>query len=193
MTDPSPSPDPGSAASTASPRPRKLDLAVSLVVLVVWLVPITEGAFNAAPGTWWPGLIRDFGSISCLFRQRPENLPYYRLQVRREFSDEWAELDEREFFPMEPFGHRSRFDRFMDRWAARSLKARDDLVVWISARDHQLRPQQPAIVEVRFIGGNRPIRVGQPPPLGHWQKPHIDPDRLKIDSIHLVGQPGRRP
>lgn len=174
-------------------RPRRIDLAVSLVVLVVWLVPITEGAFNAAPGKYWPGLIRDFGSISCLFRQRPESLPYYRLQVRRGEADEWTLLDERVYFPMEPFGHRSRFDRFMDRWGGRDLKARDDLVAWIARRDRKLQPNDPPILEVRFLLGVHPIRVGDPPPAGHWQKPLPDEARPRVDSIHPVGRPGRRP
>lgn len=173
-------------------RPRWLDLVLSLVVLGVWVVPITEGAFNAAPGRHWPGLVRDFGSISCLFRHRPENLPYYRLQVRRD-RGEWTQLDERQYFPMEPFGHRSRFDRFMDRWGYKDLAARDDLVAWIAARDRVLHPQDPPIAAVRFIAGNRPIRVGDPPPTGHWQKPPLDLQRLRVDSTHPVGQPGKKP
>ena len=174
-------------------RPRWHDVALSLVVLVAWVVPITEGAFNAAPNRGWPGLIRDFGSISCLFRHRPENLPYYRLQVRRDVGD-WVALDERAYFPMEPFGHRSRFDRFMDRWGYNNLRARDDLVLWIAARDRELHPAEPPIVAVRFVAGNRPIRVDQPPPQGHWQKPPLDPERaVQVDSHHVVGQPGSRP
>lgn len=43
--------------------PRRRDVVASLLVLILWVVPITEGAFNAAPGSGWPVVIRDFGSM----------------------------------------------------------------------------------------------------------------------------------
>lgn len=162
-------------------RFRRRDVFVSLFVLGLWLVPITEGALNAAPGRYWPGLIRDFGSVSCLFRSRPDTVRYFRVQVRR--GPEWTVLDEREFFPMHPFGHRSRFDRFMERWGGRLDKSRADLARWIVARDRQLRPTAPPIVAVRFLAGNHPIRLDDPPP-GHWVKPPLDLRRERVLSTH---------
>jgi len=175
------------------PQPPGRDILVGVLVLALWVVPIVEGALNAAPNPAWPTVVRDMSTISCLFRHRPERWSFFYLQVRREGGD-WRYWDEHEYFPMEPFGHRTRFDRFMERWGARRLRARDDLVRWLAARDRELHPQEPAIVAVRFLFGTREIRVDQPPD-GHWQKP--DPSRLirppKVDSVHPVGQPGRQP
>ncbi|HEY8377647.1 MAG TPA: hypothetical protein VIK91_14225, partial [Nannocystis sp.] len=103
----------GGRAGSSALRIRRRDVAAALLVLVVWLVPISEGAIGAAPGRWWPTVIRDFGSISCLFRHRPEKVVYYFMQVLREGRREWELVDEASLFPMEPFGYRSRFDRFM--------------------------------------------------------------------------------
>lgn len=162
-------------------------------MVLFWVVPIAEGAFNAAPNAAWPIIIRDTSTVSCLFRHRPERWSFFYLQTRRD-NDGWRFWDEHEYFPMEPFGHRTRFDRFMDRWGTRHLPARDDLVRWLIARDRELHPQLSPIVSVRFLFVTQAIRADQPP-RGHWQKP--DPTRLPrpptIDSIHEAGQAGRRP
>lgn len=162
-------------------RFRRRDVFVSLFVLGIWLVPITEGAFNAAPGAHWPTIVRDFGSVSCLFRARPDAVRYFRVQVRR--GGDWVGLDEHEFFPMHPFGHRSRFDRFMERWGGRLERSRVDLATWIVARDRQLRPDAAPIVGVRFLAGTHPIVPEDPPP-GHWRKPPYDPKTEKVLSTH---------
>ena len=74
------------------------------------------------------------------------------------------------------------------------MPARDDLVRWLVGRDRALHPEEPAIVAVRFLFLTQEIRTDQPP-RGHWQKP--DPTRLarspKVDSLHPVGEVGRRP
>lgn len=168
------------------------DIVAGSLVFGLWIVPIVEGALNASPNTAWPVVIRDMGSVSCLFRSRPERWSYFYLQTRREGGD-WRYWDEHEYFPMEPFGHRSRFDRFMDRWGTRSLPARDDLVAWLVGRDRALHPELAPIVAVRFLFLTQEIRTDQPP-RGHWQKP--DPTRLvrppKVESLHPVGEVGRR-
>lgn len=162
-------------------RHRRSDLFISVFVLGVWLVPITEGAVNAAPSVRWPAVIRDFGSISCLFRARPEHVLFFHVQVRR--AGAWVDIDERSFFPMHPFGHRSRFDRFMERWGGRSEPSRADVARWLAARDRQINPGLAPVEAVRFYAGNHPIRAADPPP-GHWKKPPLDPRREQLLSTH---------
>jgi hypothetical protein len=144
-------------------RHRRSDLVISVFVLGVWL--------------------RDFGSISCLFRARPETVAYFHIQVRR--GGAWVDIDERAFFPMHPFGHRSRFDRFMERWGGRSEPARADLARWLAVRDRALFPGLAPIEAVRFYAGNHPIRADDPP-RGHWRKPALDPGRERLLSTHEV-------
>lgn len=166
------------------PQPLRRDLVVGSLVFALWLVPILEGALNRAPGRHWPPLVRDMGSVSCLFSTLPERFSYFYVQLRRA-GREWEYVQERELFPMEPFGHRSRFDRFMERWGARDHRARDDLARWIAARDRQLRPHEPPVVAVRFLYANREIRRDDPPQ-GHWQKPDPALARPKVDSTHVL-------
>jgi hypothetical protein len=188
-------PDTPELVSTAGTRqgPARRDILAGVLVMLCWVVPIAEGALNAAPNAAWPLFIRDTGTISCLFRSRPEGRSFFYLQTRRD-REEWRFWDEHEYFPMEPFGHRTRFDRFMERWGSRNLPARDDLVRWLIARDRELHPDLSPILSVRFLVATQAIRADQPP-RGHWQKP--DPTRLlrppKLDSIHTTGQAGRRP
>ena len=41
-----------SAPAPAPARPLRRDVAAALLVLVVWVVPISQGAIQAAPATW---------------------------------------------------------------------------------------------------------------------------------------------
>ncbi|MDC0718408.1 hypothetical protein [Nannocystis bainbridge] len=181
-------PEPGPA------RPLRRDVAAALLVLVVWLVPIGQGAIQAAPATWWPTIVRDLGSISCLFRHRPESVPYFFMQVLREGRREWEPVDERALFPMEPFGYRTRFDRFMERFGAKHEASRLDLARWVADRDRTLNPKQNPVVAVRFLAGSQKIDPARPP-VGHWQKPEPTPQTVRVLSSHDLreetGRPGR--
>jgi hypothetical protein len=163
--------------------PRRRDVAAALLVLVVWIVPISEGAIQAAPASWWPTIVRDLGSISCLFRYRPESVSYYFVQVLRAGRREWEPLDERAMFPMEPFGYRSRFDRFMERFGHRSETARLDLARWVAARDRELNPVRSPVVAVRFLAGAQKIDRARPP-AGRWHKPDPATAPARILSSH---------
>ena len=176
-------------SEAARPGPRRRDVAAASLVLVVWLVPISEGALQAAPASWWPTVIRDLGSISCLFRHRPTQVNYFHVQVLREGRRGWEPIDEQALFPMQPFGYRSRFDRFMERFGMRRESARRDLARWIAARDNALFPARAPVVGVRFLGGARPI-AAERPPAGRWHKP--DASGARILSTHdLRAEPGQ--
>jgi hypothetical protein len=162
------------------------DLVVGALVFALWIVPIVEGALNRTPNRAWPAVVRDMTTVSCLFSTRPERFRYFYLQVRRD-GGEWEYVSERELFPMEPFGHRSRFDRFMERWGSGNPRARDDLARWLAARDRQLRPQDRPLVAVRFLSAIQEIRADQPPQ-GHWHKPDPAQSRPRVDSTHPLAE-----
>jgi hypothetical protein len=172
-----------SAPAPAPARPLRRDVAAALLVLVVWVVPISQGAIQAAPATWWPTVVRDLGSISCLFRHRPESVSYFFIQVLRDGRREWEPIDERAMFPMEPFGYRSRFDRFMERFGAKQETSRLDLARWVAARDRELNPTRAPVVAVRFLAGAQKIDPARPPS-GHWQKPAPTPQTVRVLSSH---------
>lgn len=167
----------------ATAGPLRRDVAAALLVLVVWAVPISEGAIQAAPASWWPTVVRDLGSISCLFRHRPESVAYYFVQVLRAGRRDWEPIDERAMFPMEPFGYRSRFDRFMERFGARSERARLDLARWVAARDGELHPERSPVVAVRFLAAAQKIDPARPPQ-GRWHKPAPIANPTRVLSIH---------
>jgi hypothetical protein len=177
--------------AAAPARPLRRDVAAALLVLVVWLVPISEGAIQAAPAAWWPTIVRDLGSISCLFRHRPESVSYYFVQVLRSGRREWEAIDERALFPMEPFGYRSRFDRFMERFGHRSEVARLDLARWVAARDRELNPVRSPVVAVRFLAGAQAIDRARPP-AGRWHKPDPAAAPTRVLSSHDLREDGRK-
>lgn len=174
-------------SAPATARPLRRDVAAAALVLVVWAIPISEGAIQAAPAAWWPTVVRDLGSISCLFRHRPESVPYYFVQVLRAGRRDWEPIDEAALFPMQPFGFRSRFDRFMERFGARSERARLDLARWVAARDRELDPGRSPIVAVRFLAGAQKIDPARPP-AGRWHKPDVAANPTRILSTHDLSQ-----
>jgi hypothetical protein len=167
----------------SGPGWRRRDVLAALLVLVVWIVPITEGAIGAAPGPWWPSVMRDLGSISCLFRHRPEHVTYYFMLVLREGRRDWEPVDEARLFPMEPFGYRSRFDRFMERFGGARERAREDLARWVAARDRELEPARAPVVAVRFLVGAKKIDPAEPPS-GRWRQPGPYERPTRILSTH---------
>ena len=45
--------------------------------------------------------------ITCLFIVGPQARSHYYVQVRSRGRPDWRTLDVREYFPMQPFGHRA--------------------------------------------------------------------------------------
>jgi hypothetical protein len=82
---------------------------------------------------------------------------------------------------MQPFGYRSRFDRFMERFGAKSENARGDLAIWIAGREDALRPNRAPVIGVRFLAGSAPIEAARPPS-GRWHKP--DSRGARVLSTH---------
>lgn len=177
------------AAPDASPGFLRRDLVAGALVFALWIVPIVEGALNRAPNRAWPGVVRNMTAVSCLFSSLPERFRYFYVQIRRDGGDgrDWQYVDERELFPMEPFGHRSRFDRFMERWGGADPRARDELARWLAARDRELHPHEPPVVAVRFLSAIQQIRADQPPQ-GHWHKPDPAQSRPRVDSTHPLAE-----
>src|SRR5690606_18885637 len=94
---------------------------------------------------------------------------------------DWEPIDEPALFPMQPFGYRSRFDRFMERFGARSETARADLAGWIAGREDARAPGRARVIGVRFLAGNAPIEAARPP-AGRWHKP--DSRGARVLSTH---------
>jgi hypothetical protein len=166
-------------------RPRIVDVVALLGFVLLWLVPVAYVGYRGGAPERWPITIRDLYSVSCLFGGASERVSVFYVQVRREGQVGWEDLDESEYFRLEPFGHRNRFDRFMARFGHRlaAEPQRRELAQWLAQADRERHADRPPIIAVRFLWGDRRIEADQPPQ-GRWRKPA----RTEVGPVRQLGK-----
>lgn len=172
-------------------RPRVRDLVALLGFFGLWLVPMAYVAYLGGAPVSWSITVRDLYSVSCLFGQASARVSMFYVQVRRLGQRGWEDLDEGEYFKLEPFGHRTRFDRFMSRFGyrAESQPARQELGEWLAATERERHPERAPITALRFVWADRMISADHPPQ-GRWRKPpRAEAGRIRqLGKVVLVGQ-----
>ncbi len=166
-------------------HPRLVDVVALLGFGLLWLLPMGwVGYLGGAPHRW-PMAARDLYSVTCLFGGASERVSVFYVQVRRANRAAWEDLDESEYFELEPFGHRNRFDRFMSRFGYQdqSKLAREELAQWLAEADRQRHEDQPPIVAVRYLWADHRIDAEQPP-AGRWRKP----PRSEVGRVRRLGK-----
>lgn len=160
-----------STGRTSAPILRR-DVIVGSLFVVLWLVPLLHTAIAGYPTKGLQANVRDLYSVTCLFRHRTTELSLFYIQVRYADRRGYYDLDEVEYFPMQPFGHRSRFDRYMARFGhpKKADAQRLEVARFVADRHAQLHPDEAPIVSVRFIRAQHDIAEHYPP-AGSWKKP----------------------
>lgn len=166
-------------------RPRTRDVLALLGFSLFWLLPIAYVGYRGSAPERWPITVRDLYSVSCLFGGASERISVFYLQVRREGQSGWQDVDESEYFRLEPFGHRNRFDRFMARFGypSEAEAPRRELAQWLARADRERNADQPPIVAVRFLWGDHHIDPERPPQ-GCWRKPA----RTEVGPVRQLGK-----
>ncbi|PRP91746.1 hypothetical protein ENSA5_53270 [Enhygromyxa salina] len=166
-------------------RPRVIDVVALLGFALAWLVPMAWVAYLGEAPVDWPINTRDAYAVSCLFGRGNERVSMFYVQVRHAGQPGWHDLPEHEYFGLEPFGHRTRFDRFMSRFGYREGAgvARRELGLWLAAAHAERHPEQPPILALRFVWADRRISADDPPQ-GRWRKP----PRAEAGPIHRLGE-----
>lgn len=165
-------------------RPRRIDVVALLGFGLLWLVPMAYVGYLGGPPVRWAPQVRDLYAVSCLFGDSSERVSMFYVQVRYADRPVWRDLPEHEFFRQKPFGHRTRFDRFMARFGyyEQADEARRDLALWLAARHAALHPEQPRIVALRYLWANRELSSDDPPQ-GRWTKP----PRAEAGRLYQLG------
>jgi hypothetical protein len=169
---------------------RAVDVTALLGYGLLWLLPVAWVGVLGGPPTSWPTQARDLYAVSCLFGQAQERVSMFYVQVRYGSRPGWHDLPEHEFFQLEPFGHRNRFDRFMARFGYRreDAVARRELAHWLAAAYRERHPEAPDIVAVRFVWADRMISADDPP-RDRWRKPpRAEAGRIvQLGEIVVIG------
>ena len=153
-------------------RPRVIDVVALLAFVISWLVPLAWVGYLGGPPASWPVNCQDLYAVSCLFGRGSERVSMFYVQTRHLDRPGWYDLPEHEYFRLEPFGHRNRFDRFMARFGYRDADelARRELAHWIAATHRELHPDDSPIIAVRFVWADHRISADTPPQ-DRWRKP----------------------
>lgn len=170
---------------SSSWRPRVVDLAALAGFTLLWLVPMAYVGFRGGPPAAWPTTLRDLYAVSCLFGRGSERVSVFYVQVRYADRPGWYDLDEREHFELEPFGHRTRFDRFMQRFGYQddAELARHELGAWLAAAHATRHPERGEVVALRYLWADVEIRADRPP-TGPWRKP----PRAEAGRLRQLGE-----
>jgi len=172
----------------APPAPRPWDRLWVALFLVFWLFPIVwHGAVSRKPLPIDPPLLHTCHDIACLFTIRPGTWNAYYVQVRSPGVPDWQTLDSREYFPMEPFGHRTRLHRYLIDWGTKQgQRGREEVAAFLFRRHRELHPDRRQPGELRFVWTWFSPLTDRPPP-GRWDPPPVDKlpaNRMRILSVH---------
>jgi hypothetical protein len=139
-------------------RPLLRDRLGAFAFGVLWLGPLSWTALAAVPPAGLPTAYRDLCAVTCLFPTRPaEHVDQY-VQLKWRGQPGWHDLDEREYFRLEPFGYRTRLDRYLSRWAWQRPIAQQELLRWIVETERARDPGGPGIEALRI--GVRRVPLG---------------------------------
>ncbi|MBK7823809.1 hypothetical protein [Nannocystis sp.] len=191
MTPPRDSPRPEDPPSVPG-RPRWWDRLCVAAFLVLWLIPVFwHGAVSRRIWPTEPRFLHACHDIACLFTTRPTSWNAYYVQVRGPGRPDWQTLDTREYFPMQPFGHRTRLHRFLIDWGSKGQRGRDEVAAFIFARHRELHPDRRQPGELRFVWTWFAPLEDRPPP-GRWDPPPVEKlpaNRMRILSVHRPEAP----
>jgi hypothetical protein len=168
-------------------RPRLRDRAAVAALLLAWTFPVLwHGVVSrrALPGE--PRALHTCHDIACLFSDRPRVWHSFYVQVRGPGRPGWQTLELAPYFPMQPFGHRTRLHRYLIDWGEGHAAARAELAAWFFARHAALHPDARQPDELRFVmtwSAPSPER----PPQGAWAPPPFEAlpaNRVRVLSMH---------
>lgn len=149
-------------------------MVLAAVFVCGWLIPLTISAYHGGAPESWPMHARDLYSVSCLFGTESDRVSVFYVQVRREHSRGWETVEESQYFELEPFGHRNRFDRFMARFGYMDSQsaeaARAEFARWIAARESEGDASGGVVIAVRYLWLDVDLDGD---PQGCWRKPDL--------------------
>jgi hypothetical protein len=168
--------------------PRLRDRLCVAAVLLAWHLPVLyHGVVSPRPLPGVPWNLHRCHDITCLFTEKPIARHHFYVQVRRVGRPDWQTLDISEYFPMYPFGYRTRLERLLSVWGDEPARGHHELAAWLFARHHAAHPELPRLTELRFLWtwvllGEDPLPQGaaRPPPAESF--PY---NRRHVLSVHV--------
>jgi hypothetical protein len=152
---------------------------------LLWLLPVAYHSLAHRPLPGAPPLLLQTTNVSCLFLRPQDYVPVQYIQVLLPGQTDWSTEDDRHYFRMSPFGHRTRFDELL-RKRLDSEQALREVAAYVRLR--HTRRTGVAPLAVRFVAG---IVLNPEDPSGHFVKPplsEIAPFRREVWFTQVYAQ-----
>ena len=177
--------------ASAPPNVRWRDrLAVASFCLLLLLPILVRSTVHPQPLPGVPKLLNKVCSITCLFTHKPNGWSTYYVQARYPGRQSWETLDQAAFFPLKPFGRRTRMHRLLGAWQAKGGPQTRDMARWVLLRHGELYPDEPQPVAIRF---SRSWSFPDPedPPQQGWRHPtwlEVSPKRRRVIASYRASE-----
>ncbi|MAA79316.1 MAG: hypothetical protein CL916_08650 [Deltaproteobacteria bacterium] len=180
---------------------RSYGLALSLMGLGYWFVPMSLTGIINQSFLSYPPVLRNQFRIACLFTHSSRSWPTTHYEYQLKGSEEWKEGPLQPFFPVDIFGHRTRFNRIVLASKYKNKKGKvvgknairlKEIGQYIKDHWHEAFPEDPPIERVRFTVANHPVGKKHCMEIGNWNRPPLTeiPKKYKRDlgTYELKGE-----
>ena len=171
---------------------RSYGLALSLMGIAYWFVPMSLTGIINKSFLSYPPVLRNQFRIACLFTHASRSWPTTHYEYQLKGSKEWKEGPLQPFFPVDIFGHRTRFNRIVLASKYKNKKGKvvgknairlKEIGQYIKDHWHEAFPEDPPIERVRFTIANHPVGKKHCMEVGNWTRPPLTeiPKKYKRD------------
>ncbi|MDA2920652.1 hypothetical protein MYX76_14360 [Desulfobacterota bacterium AH_259_B03_O07] len=158
-------------------KPR--DYIIAWFFLAIWILPVLfQGLTKQSLYFATANRLEYFYYVACLFTKRVGAWSNFYVQVLPIGSNQWVTLEDKDYSPMKPFGHRARIDRILVLWSNPNFPDKEkqvkEMSLWLKKRYAELNPDSSGLEAIRYIRIAYPVGGYIAKPSGHWRKEKLE-------------------
>ena len=146
---------------------RSYGVAMTMVGIGYWYLPMGMTGVVNQSFLSYPPVLRNQFRIACLFTHQSSSWPTAHYEVLFEEEGEWREGPLEPFFPVDIFGHRTRFNRIVLASKRKNKKTKrivgknairlKEMGFYIQERWPEAFPGEPKPIKIRYTIANHPV------------------------------------
>ena len=146
---------------------RAYGLVFTMVGIGYWFLPMGMTGIVNQSFLSYPPVLRNQFRIACLFTHKSSSWPTTHYEVQFEEDGAWTEGELDPFFPIDIFGHRTRFNRIVLASKRKSKKTKkitgknkvrlQEMGMYIRSRWQEFYPDSPKPIRIRYTVVNHPV------------------------------------
>jgi hypothetical protein len=186
---------PYSLQKTSSRSVTPYGVVMSLLVVFVWLIPMSLTGILNTSLLDVPAALRNQYRISCLFTHSSKTWQTIHYEVRVNGQLSWKEGPLEGFFDIDIFGHRTRFNRIMLASKNKDRKSRlrrKEVASYIVKRWGTVFPLSEPVKEIRIVQVSNPVGGEHCMARGPWTRPNLSEipkkQRRQLVAFKVTGE-----